>query len=203
VQVDERGACGQGAAPAPRGAREMPPAGALGLRGGGLSVPHTIAPGRAEQTSAGAASVGRHGLRSVRGGGPDAGLLPGGWVDRIRDGQAGRCYVTSTSCSPSRVPKAAKSLVLNVASGRRWTRQHAAIQVSLTGRGRLRSWPRALGAAPRLSRPLRLSAGDHVPSPLGEVGEFAWSTASEHCPLRQLAQGDERDAQGLAGQPGT
>lgn len=39
--------------------------------------------------------------------------------------------------------KSAKSLVLNVASGRPSARQQAAIQVSFTGRGRPRSWARA------------------------------------------------------------
>ena len=41
---------------------------------------------------------------------------------------------------PSCLAKSSKSFVLKVASGRPWARQHAAIQLSLIGRGRPRSW---------------------------------------------------------------
>ncbi len=49
-----------------------------------------------------------------------------------------RTYVASSR--PSCSAKSAKSLTLSVASGNPRTKQRAATQVSLTGRGRPRSW---------------------------------------------------------------
>lgn len=80
---------------------------------------------------------------------PDA-SLPGGFMPRIRTTSAalhlalvgntdrGHLDPTSIRRRPSCSAKSAKSFVLNVASGRPSTRQQAAIQESLTGRGRPR-----------------------------------------------------------------
>jgi hypothetical protein len=104
-----------------------------------------------------------------------------------------------TSIRPSCSAKSSKSLTLKVASGNWCARQHAAIQLSLAGRG----------------RPRRLASAEILPH-VREVAssEFSTTTRPSHSsrssrvrgpqrgrPLPQLADGHERHAPCHARQP--
>jgi hypothetical protein len=94
------------------------------------------------------------------------------------------------SCSA----KSLKSLMLKVASGKSWARQHAAIQLSLAGRGR----PRRLASAEILPYVREVASSESKPQL--EIFAGARSPAARGRPLPQFADGHERHAPGHAGQ---
>lgn len=94
------------------------------------------------------------------------------------------------------------SLRFKVASGTSWVRQQAAIHMSLTGRGR----PRRVAAADSLPQ---VAATASSPGSTAILASRAASSPRRRSPqlrisvpLRQLAEGDERNQHLAADQPG-
>ncbi len=101
---------------------------------------------------------------------------------------------------PSCSAKSAKSLALSVASGIPSTRQQAAIQVSLWGRGRPRSCARAWSWPPLVRHGFVVGQDSNPLTPPGQVGGAARPPAPYDLPLHQLPDRDECDSHRVARQ---
>lgn len=97
------------------------------------------------------------------------------------------------SVRPSCWTKSSKSFTLRVASGRSYTRQHAAIQVSLAGLGRPRSIAGGGDLTPRYCDVFRAGQDGHVGKPVCEFIAARGSPFAQVSPLGQLGESDERD----------